>query len=57
MREVHRPDISKEDNRYSLPTDTWLPLGDVAAALALGAATWPERPGPRGRRQAEGGQV
>jgi len=33
----------------ALPEDQWLRLGEVAAAIAVGAATWPERHGGRSK--------
>lgn len=32
----------------------WLRLGDVAAAITVGAVTWPERPGIRSKYQEAG---
>lgn len=37
--------------RDGFPANKWLPLAEVAAAVAAGADFWPDRPGPRGRRQ------
>lgn len=48
-----KPDASPR-SLSAVPKGQWLSLGDVAAAIALGTATWPERPGIRAERQEAG---
>jgi hypothetical protein len=46
MREVHTlgsPHSTDAPPRSSLPAGKWLPLGEVALAVASGAASWPQQ--------------
>ncbi len=47
MRETHTITAPKPDApprmRDGLPADKWLPLAEVAAAVAAGAGLWPKR--------------